>query len=101
MPIGLHVVPRRAELCPVGPSCAHRAKLCPVGPRCAPSGRVLLEAIGPRDAGGHRAARCWRPSGRAIVVRVYEMMRLCVELRMPITIVSPMVPIMMVPITKV
>ena len=42
------------------------------------------------------------PSGLAdLVVRVYEMMRLCVEMRMPITIVSPMVPITMVPITKV
>ena len=86
-------VPRRAELCPAGPRCAHRAELCPVGPSCAPSGRVcpsgrvVLEAFGPRDAGGS--------------VRVYGMMRLCVEMRMPITIVSPMVPITMVPITKV
>ena len=59
------VVPRRAELCPAGPSCAHRAEFCPVGPSCAPSGRVL--PIGPSYAGGHRAARCWRPSGRAML----------------------------------
>ena len=93
MPIGLLrcapsglVVPRRAELCPSGQVVPRRAEVCPVGPSCA-----------------HRAELCWRPPGRAIatVVRVYEMMRLCVELRMPITIVSPMVPIMMVPITKV
>jgi hypothetical protein len=84
-PSGL-VVPRRAELCPSGQVLPRRAEVCPVGPSCA-----------------HRAELCWRPSGRAnaTVVRVYEMMRLCVEMRMPITIVPPMMPITMVPITKV
>jgi hypothetical protein len=71
------VVPRRAGcpsggVCPVGPSCVPSGRL-PIGPSFAPSGlagghraartcwrpsaRVMLEAIGPRDAGGHRAAR--------------------------------------------
>ena len=57
-------MPRRAELCPSGQVVPRRAEVCPVGPSCA-----------------HRAELCWRPSGRAnaTVVRVYEMMRLCVD----------------------
>ena len=35
-----------------------------------------------------------------VVVRVYEMLRLCVEMTMPITIVSPTAPTTMV-LTKV
>jgi hypothetical protein len=63
------VVPRRAELCPSGLVVPHRADLC-----WRPSGRVMLEAFGPRDVDCR--------------LRVYGMMRLCVETRMPITIVA-------------
>ena len=61
----------------------------------------MLEAIGPRDAGGHRAAQCWRPAGRALLealplMRTYDA---CVKMRMPTTTVSLADPIAMV-VTK-
>eukprot|EP00966_Prymnesium_polylepis_P085461 1978713-Prymnesium_polylepis.1 len=86
LPIG-PCLPRRALLVAPSGSAAHRALLgCPVRPCCRPSGRANVDCSD--DA--------TRPQRLVLVVvldcsvRDYEMMRLCVEMRMPITIVSPM-----------
>jgi hypothetical protein len=99
LPTALRCRPSGLAGRPVGPCCRPSGLAgCPVGPCWSPTpvGPCCLLVAPSGLAVGHRAARTL-----TVVVRVYEMLRLCVEMRMPITIVSPMVPITMVPITKV